>query len=148
MECGLAGAVAVDACRNDGALGLLYGLLLGKRELHLGQDCSNEGIQRPSILVVVDVVVPNYFPHVLHLEPYPNHHGPLDIVGLGEDRPPTVGTDVPDNGLDLMVIKVPIRGGRVAPSVKVTIFIDLAAGASALVWVVATVGGTTPPPTT
>jgi hypothetical protein len=44
--------------------------LLGKQKLHLGRDCNNEGIQRPSILVVVDVAVPNCFPHVANLEPY------------------------------------------------------------------------------
>jgi hypothetical protein len=99
-------------CRNDGIPGLLGSPLLGKRELYLGRDCSNEGIQRLSILVVVDVVVPKYFPHVPHLEPYPHHHGPLDVVGLGEGRPPTAGTDVPDSGLDPMVTMVLSREGE------------------------------------
>jgi hypothetical protein len=77
---------------------------------------------------------------VLHLEPYPHHCGPLDVVSLGEGRPPTVRTDVPDNGLDSVMIMVPIRGGRAVPPVKVTISIDLAAGASVLVWAAAAVG--------
>jgi hypothetical protein len=41
---------------------------------------------------------------VPHLESYPHHRGPLDIVGLGEGRPHAAGTDVPDNGLDPMVL--------------------------------------------
>jgi hypothetical protein len=67
LQCGLAGAVAADACRSDGVPDLLGSLLPGKRELHLGKNSRNEGIQRPSILVVVDVTVPNYFRHVPHL---------------------------------------------------------------------------------
>jgi hypothetical protein len=102
------GAIAVDACRSDDVPGLLGSLLLGKRELHLRRDCSNEGIQRPSILIVVDVVVPNCFSHVPHLEPYPHQRDPLDVVDLGEGMPPTTGTDVPDNGLDPMVTMVPV----------------------------------------
>jgi hypothetical protein len=109
LQHGLAGAGAADACQSNGIPGLLGSLLLGKQELHLRRDYSNEGIQRPSILVVVDVAVPNCFPHVPHLEPYPHHRGPLDIVGHGEGRPPTARTDVPDNGLDPIV---PVRGGR------------------------------------
>jgi hypothetical protein len=35
--------------------------------------------------------------------------GPLDVVGLGEGRPPAAGTDVPDNGLDPIVTMVPVR---------------------------------------
>jgi hypothetical protein len=92
LQRGLAGAVAADACHSDGVPGLLGSPLLGKRELHLGQDDSNEGIQHPPILVVVDVAIPNCFLHVPHLEPYPHHHDPLDVVGVGEGRPPNVGT--------------------------------------------------------
>jgi hypothetical protein len=110
LQRGLVGAGAADECQSNGIPGLLGSPLLGKRELHLRRDYSNEGIQRPSILIVVDVAVPNCFPHVTHLEPYPHHRGPLDIVGHGEGRPPTAGTDVPDNGLDPMV---PVWGGRV-----------------------------------
>jgi hypothetical protein len=88
---GLAGAVAVDACRSDGVPSLLGSPLLRKRELHLKRDCSNEGIQHPLILVVIDVTVPNYLPHVPHLESYPHHRSPLDVVGLGEGR---TGTNV------------------------------------------------------
>jgi hypothetical protein len=106
----LAGAITIDACRNDGVSGLFGSPLLEKRELHFGRDCSNEGIQRPSILIVVVVVVPNYFPHVPHLEPYPHHRDPLDVVGLGEGRPPTAGTDVPDSGLDPMVTMLTCPG--------------------------------------
>jgi hypothetical protein len=114
---------------------------LEKRELHLRRDCSNEGIQRPSILVVIDVVVLNCFPHVPHLESYPHHRGPLDVVGLGEGRPPTAGTDVPDNGLDPMVTMVSVRGARAMPPVKATISINPAVGASVPVWATAAVGG-------
>jgi hypothetical protein len=123
--------------------GLLCSLLLGKRELHLGEDGNNEGIQHPSILILVDIAVPNCFPHVPHQKPYPHHYGPLDVDGLGEGRPPTVGTDVPDNGLDPSVTMVPVRGGRATPPVKVVISINPAVGASAPVWDAATVGGTT-----
>jgi hypothetical protein len=68
LQCGLANAVAVDACRSDGVASLLGSPLVGKRELHLGRDCGDEGIQRPSILMVVDVAVLDYLPHVPHLE--------------------------------------------------------------------------------
>jgi hypothetical protein len=68
------------------------------------------------------------------MESYPHHRGPLDVVGLGEGRPPAAGTNVPDNDLDPMVTMVPIRGGRAAPPVKATISINPAASASALVW--------------
>jgi hypothetical protein len=123
--------VAADACRSDGVPSLLGSPLLRKRELHLRPDCSNEGIQRPSILVVIDIAVSNCLPHVPHLEPYPHHRGPLDIVGLGEGRPPAAETDIPDNALDSMV---PIWGGRAAPPVKAVISVNPAAGASAPVW--------------
>jgi hypothetical protein len=103
--------------------------------LNLRRDCSNEGIQRPSILVVVDVVVPNCFPHVANLEPYPHHHGPLDVVGLGEGRPPTAGTDVPDNGLGHAATMIPIRGGRAAPPVEAAIFVDSVTAAGSTVGV-------------
>jgi hypothetical protein len=79
---------------------------------------------------------------VLHLEPYPHHRGPLDVVGLGEGRPPAARTYVPDNGLDLMVTTVPVRGGRVTPPVKAAISINSAAGASAPVWAASTVRDT------
>jgi hypothetical protein len=143
LQRGLAGAVAADACRSDGVLGLLGSPLLRKRELHLGWDCSNEGIQRPSILVVVNVAVANCFPHVPHLEPYPHYRGPLDVIGLGEGRLPAVGSNVPDNGLDLMVTMVPVRGGRATPPVKAAISVNPVADASAPVWAVAAIGGTT-----
>jgi hypothetical protein len=68
---------------------------------------------------------------VPHLEPYPHHRGPLDVVGLGEGRPPAVGTDVPDNGLVPMVTMVPARGGRAAPPIKATISVNPVTGASA-----------------
>jgi hypothetical protein len=44
-----------------------------------------------------------------HLKSYPHHHGPLDVVGLGEGRPPAAETDVPDNGMDPMVTIVPVH---------------------------------------
>jgi hypothetical protein len=99
-------------------------------------------MQRLSILVVIDVTVPNCFPHVPHLEPYPHRRGPLDVVGLGEGRPPAAGTDVPDNGLDPMVTMVLVRGGRVAPPVKAAISVNPVVGASAPIWAAAAVGGT------
>jgi hypothetical protein len=138
LECGLVGAVAVNMCHSDGVPGLLGSPLLGKLELHLGEDDSNEGIQRPSILIVLDIAVPNCFPHVSHLEPYPHHRGPLDVVGLGEGRPPNARTDVPDNGLDPAATMVLVRGGRVASPVKAVISINPAAGASTPVWAAAT----------
>jgi hypothetical protein len=91
LQCGLAGTVAAYAGRCDGVPGLLDSLLLGKRKLHFRRDCSNEGIQRPSILVLVAVAVSNCFPLVANLEPYPHHRGPLDV---GEGKPPTATTDV------------------------------------------------------
>jgi hypothetical protein len=100
------------------------------------------GIQRPSTLVVIDVTVPNSFPHEPHLESYPHHRGSLDVVGLGEGRPPAAGTDVPDNGLDPMVAMVPVRGGRVAPPMKAAISVNPVVDASVPVWAVAAVGGT------
>jgi hypothetical protein len=71
---------------------------------------------------------------VSHLESYPHHRGPLDVVDLGEGRPPNVRTDVPDNGMHLTVTMVLVQGWRAAPPVKVTISVDLAAGASTPVW--------------
>jgi hypothetical protein len=44
LQCGLAGTVDADAGRSDGVPGLLGSSLPGKRKLHLGRDCSNEGI--------------------------------------------------------------------------------------------------------
>jgi hypothetical protein len=85
------------------------------------------------ILIVIEVAVPNCFPHVSHLEPYPHHRGPLDVVGLVEGRPPAVGTDVPYNDMDPMVTMVPLRGGSAAPPVKAAISVNPAAGASAAV---------------
>jgi hypothetical protein len=136
------GTVAADAYRSDGVPSLLGSPLLRKRELHLGRDCSNEDIQRPSILIVIDVAISNCLPHVPHLEPYPHHHGPLNVVGLGEGRPPAIGTDVPDNGLDPMVTMVPVRGGRAALPVKTAISINPATGVSAPVWAAAAIGDT------
>jgi hypothetical protein len=137
LQRGFAGAVAADVCRSDGVPSLLGSSFLKKRELHLGRDCSNEGIQRPSILVVIDVAVPNWLPHVPHLEPYPHHRSPLDVVGLGEGRPPAAGTDVPDNVLDSMVTMVPVRGGRAVLPIRAAISDNPAAGASAPVWAAA-----------
>jgi hypothetical protein len=82
----------------------------------------------------INIAIPKCFPHMSHLESYPHHHGPLDVVGLGEGRPPNAGTDVPDNGLDLVVTMVPVRGGRVTPPVKAAISIDPAVGAFTPVW--------------
>jgi hypothetical protein len=84
----------------------------------------------------------NCFPHVPHLEPYPHHRGPLDVVGLGEGRPPTTEADVPDNGLDPMVNMVPVRGGRVAPPINVVISFNPAVGAFMSVYATAAVEGT------
>jgi hypothetical protein len=92
--------------------------------------------------VEFNIVVPNCFPHVSHLEPYPHHRCILDVVGLGEGRPPTAGTDVPDNGLDPMVTMVPVRRERAATLVKVAISINLAAGAFAHVWAAVAIRGT------
>jgi hypothetical protein len=131
LQRGLAGVVAADECRSDDVSSLLGSLLLRKRELHLRRDCSNEGIQRPSILIVIDIAVSNCFPHVPHLEPYPHHHGPLNVVGLGEGRPPAAETNVSDNGLDLMVTMVPVRGERVAPPIKTVISVNPVARATA-----------------
>ena len=40
LQCGLAGAVAADACRSDGIPSLLGSPLVGKRELHLRRDAA------------------------------------------------------------------------------------------------------------
>jgi hypothetical protein len=79
---------------------------------------------------------------VPHLEPYPHHRGPLDVVGLGEGRSPAAGTDVPDNGLDPMVTMVPVRGGRAAPPVKAVISVNPTAGTSMPFWAAAAIGDT------
>jgi hypothetical protein len=71
----------------------------------------------------------------------------VDVVGLGEGRPPVAGTDVPDNGLDHMVTMIPIQGGRAAPPVKAAISVNPTVGASALVWAAVAVGGTAAPRT-
>jgi hypothetical protein len=68
---------------------------------------------------------------VSHLESYPHHRGPLDVVGLGEGRSSAAGIDVPKNGLDPMVTMVPVRGGRVTSHVKAIIFVNPDVGASA-----------------
>jgi hypothetical protein len=78
---------------------------------------------------------------VPHLESYPHHRGPLNVVGLTEGRSPAAGTNVPGNGLDPIVTMVPVRGGRAALPVKAAISINLAAGASMLVWAAAAVEG-------
>nr|XP_015626263.1 uncharacterized protein LOC107280154 [Oryza sativa Japonica Group] len=124
LQRGLAGAVAADACRSDSVPGLLGSPLLGKRELHLGRDCSDEGIQRPSIFVVVDVAVPDCLPHVSHLEPHPHHRGPLDVVGFGEGRPPSAGTKVPDHRLNAVVAMAPVRGGRAALPARAALSVE------------------------
>jgi hypothetical protein len=77
-----------------------------------------------------------------HLEQYPHHRGPLDVVGLGEGRPPNTETDVPDNGWDPTVTMVPIRGGRAAPPVKTVTSVDPAVDMSTPVWATAAIGGT------
>jgi hypothetical protein len=117
--------VTADVCCSDDIPCIIGSPLLRKRELHLGRDCSNEGIQRPSIIVVVDVAILNCFSHVPHLQSYPHHRGPLDVVDLGEGRPPAAGTDVPDNGLDPMV---PVQGGRAVPPVKAMISMNPVVG--------------------
>jgi hypothetical protein len=94
----------------------------------------------------VDVAVPNCFPYVPHLEPYPHHRGLLDVIGLGEGRPSAAGTDVPDNGLDPAVNMVSIWGERAVPPVKAAIYVDPATDASAPIWAAATVGGMARPP--
>jgi hypothetical protein len=71
---------------------------------------------------------------VPHLEPYAHHRCSLDVVGLSEGRPPAAGTDVPDNGLDPMVIMVPVT--------KAAISVNPAVGVSAPVWDATAVGGT------
>jgi hypothetical protein len=71
---------------------------------------------------------------VPHLEPYPHHRGPLDVIGLGEGRAPNAITDVPDNGLDPAVTMVPVRGGRAALPVKAAISVDPATGTTVPVW--------------
>jgi hypothetical protein len=85
---------------------------------------------------------------VPHLEPYPHHRGPLDVVGLSEDRPPAAGTGVPDNGMDPMVTMVPVRGGRVTPPLKAAVSVNPAASAFTPVWAAAAVRDTAaaPPP--
>jgi hypothetical protein len=79
---------------------------------------------------------------VPHLESYPHHRDPLDVVGLGEGRPPAAGTGFPDNGLDPMVTMVPVRGGRAAPPVKTAVSVNPAAGASTPIWAAAAIGDT------
>jgi hypothetical protein len=79
---------------------------------------------------------------VPHLEPYPHHRDPLDIVDLGEGRPPAAGTDVTDNDLDPMVTMIPVRRGRVAPPERATISVNPAAGASAPIWAAAAIEDT------
>jgi hypothetical protein len=75
-------------------------------------------------LVVVDVTVPDCIPHMPHLEPYPHHHSPLNVVGLGEGRPPATGANVPDDSLVLVVTTVPNRGERATLPVKATLSVD------------------------
>jgi hypothetical protein len=77
---------------------------------------------------------------VANQERYPDHRSPLDVVGLGEGRPPTAGTDVLDNVLDPTVTMVPIQGGRIVPPVEAAISVDPTAairrtiGASSPIW--------------
>ena len=103
LQRGLAGAIAVDACCSDGVPSLLGSSIVRKRELHLERDCSNKGIQRLSILVVVDVAVLDCLPHVPHLEPH-------TFISLGESRPPTTRANIPDNSLEPVVTTVPVLG--------------------------------------
>jgi hypothetical protein len=79
-----------------------------------------------------------------HLEQYPHHRGPLDVVGLGEGRPPNTETDVPDNGWDPAVTMVPVRGGRAAPPVKTVTSVDPAVDTSTPVWATAAIGARPP----
>ena len=59
-----------------------------------------------------------------HLELHPHHRNPLDVVGLGEGRPPTAGADVPDDSLEPVVTTVPIQGERATLPVKAALSID------------------------
>ena len=52
------------------------------------------------------------------------HCSPLDVVGLSEGRPPTIGADVPDNSLEPMVTTVPIRGERATLPMMAALSID------------------------
>jgi hypothetical protein len=79
---------------------------------------------------------------VSHLEPYPHHRGPLDVVGLGEGRSAAAGTNVPHNGLNPMVTMVPVRGGRATSPITAAISINPAVGVFAPVWAAAAVEGT------
>src|SRR3954471_10574455 len=72
LQSGLASAVAAYAGCSDGVPSLLGSPLVGKRELHLGRDCGDEGVQLRSILMVVDVAMLDRLPHVLHMEPDPH----------------------------------------------------------------------------
>ena len=97
-----------------------------------------------------------------HLELHPHHRSPLDVVGLGEGRPPAAGADVPDDSLVLVVTTVPNRGERAALPVRAALSVDpyaaavrassrsatavcasfrSAAGASAPVWAAAALVG-------
>jgi hypothetical protein len=71
---------------------------------------------------------------VPHLEPYPHHCAPLDVVGLGEGRLSTARIDVPDNDLDPMVTMLPVRGGRASPPIKTAISVNPAASAFVPFW--------------
>jgi hypothetical protein len=51
---------------------------------------------------------------VPHLEPDLNDCGPLNVVGLGEGRPPAI----PDDGRDPVVTLVPVWGEGAAPPVR------------------------------
>jgi hypothetical protein len=56
LKRGLAGAVAADACRGDGILGILGGPLVRERGVHLlRRNSSKKRLQRPPILVEVGV---------------------------------------------------------------------------------------------
>jgi hypothetical protein len=57
-------------------------------------------LQRPSILMVVDIAVQDRLPHVSHLEPDPHDRRPLDVVGFREGRPPGTRANVRDQSPD------------------------------------------------
>jgi hypothetical protein len=59
-----------------------------------------------------------------HLELYPHHRSPLNVVGLGEGRPPAAGADVPDDSLVLVVTTVSNRGERAMSPVKAALSVD------------------------
>jgi hypothetical protein len=77
------------------------------------------------ILVEVDVVVPDRFPHLPRLQLHLHHHGPLVVVGIGEYGPSAAGTRVLEDYLDdvrgdapSMAATAPVRWRRGVPPVR------------------------------